>query len=165
MAKRGIVFVSRTQKTEVTHEFAHSSTNKWSPASQTRALVQPSSLPLQGSRSQSPGLCSKGLARPERRGVEASSTPGTSRSRGWPSLLTKRTARHRPPHFSALSRLRVPRRRSARAPAQPDANNTRRTSKCSRLLPGKPPGFLPRPKTVANAPQYTSSPNKDAEVK
>ena len=122
MAKRGIVFVSRRQKTEVTHEFAHSSTNKWSPASQTRALVQPSSLPLQGSRSQPPGLCSKGLARPKRRGVEASSTPGTSRSRGRLNLLTKRTARHRPPHFSALSRLRVPRRRSACAPAQPDAN-------------------------------------------
>ena len=128
MAKRGIVFVSRTQKTEVTHKFAHSSTNKWNRASQTRALVQPSSLPLQGSRSQPPGLCSKGLALPERRGVEASSTPGTSRCQGRPSLLTKRNARHRPPRFSALSRLRVPRQPAGPPALQPSPTATIRAA-------------------------------------
>lgn len=117
------------------------------------------------SRSAPPGLLLQGLAL-ERRGVEASSNsrdqplPGTAKS----AHQAKRQAP--PARFSALSRLQVPRQPAGPPALQPNPTATIRAAPASTAvssLASRRASF-PAP-TVANAPQYTSSPNKDAEVK
>lgn len=81
VAKRGIVFVSRTQKTEVTTSSLTQVQINGTGPPRPGALVQPSSL-LSREPVPTPGLCSKGLALPEKKRRGGQLNSGTSRCRG-----------------------------------------------------------------------------------